>query len=210
MILARAASVMVGGLILVSVIAVAPGQADFDILNGEIVTTTQQLGDNGTGIVEQGGEIKITGGSGDAIDAGNQNTIINEGTISVTGFGVAIDADNQNTITNHGIIIVGGDEAMTALSIGESNTLTNTGTIEISTLDSDVILLFKGSNTIINSGTIIGASGAMSVVFDDISENGGHTIINSGWVEGEMIYYGKGGKATIINSGVMKAASNVI
>jgi len=209
MIMTRAAAVLVGSFMLASVMAVAPGRADFDILNGEIVTTTQTLGDNETGIVEEGGEIDINGGGGgaDAIEAGDYNTIINHGLISLaSSFGDAITVGNYNIIFNDGIISVSSSEPLAALWVGESNTITNTGTIEIGGSDKSLIYLDHASNTIINSGTMT-AEGS-STIFLAVS-GGAHKIINSGLLKAGTIFTGHGNN-TIINSGLMEAAGNVI
>jgi hypothetical protein len=132
MVMRRATTMLVGSVVLM-VICVAPSRADFDILNGEIVTTTQNLGDNETGIVEQGGEIDIT---------------------SVDEF--AIEAGTGNYITNHGLISVSSGQGKGTIRLtGGSNTITNTGTIEIengSGTNSNIYIVGV-SITMINSGS---------------------------------------------------------
>src|SRR5688572_27398312 len=86
--------------------------ADFTIESGETVTTTQKLGDDETGLVEEGGTISTALVNQEAIEAGAGNTIRNEGTISASNSGATgISADENNTITNTGTISTSGGSA---------------------------------------------------------------------------------------------------
>jgi hypothetical protein len=160
------------------------GAADFTIGSGEMVTTTQTLGDDENGTVEKGGKISTSGVNQEAIQAGARNTIRNEGTISASNSGASgISATEYNSIANSGTIsTAGGNAAYAIYTSGDENTITNSGTILTVGNSSNAIHADGGTNIIANSG-YIKASGAAA---DGIYTQGGSTIINSGTIISEQ------------------------
>ena len=160
--------------------------ADFTIINGQTVTTTQTLNPGEVGTVQDGGTIDVSGARG--IVGNDGITVINDGVVK--GNDTGIFAYNNNSITNSGHVIGTGFGITT---YGSNNTTTNSGTAEgyyfgIQTLS---------DSTITNSGTARGTSAAGAGILAYY----GNTVVNSGTAEsglyGMYIYNDN----TVLNSG---------
>lgn len=162
---------------------------------GTITTTggTVAVVMSGTSTLDNAGLIQQTG-SGRVIDntaTGSVLTILNSGTIAgVSTDGVRVNADNQVTLTNSGTIAVsaGGQAVDWAAITSKSNALTNNGTGVISAVGDDAIR--PGQNgSIVNSGTIRAtpivtsgtASGSDGI---DLRTEKTVTVTNSGLISG--------------------------
>jgi hypothetical protein len=121
--------------------------AGFTIGVGDVVTTTQTLGNNATGIIERGGSLTA---AVDAIIALKSDAIItNIGTINAGVHGIYSKGHNAN-ITNSGTINSNKDGIR---SLGGNANITNSGTINAAGYG----IYSSGANAkISNSGTIIG------------------------------------------------------
>jgi len=139
-----------------------------------------------------------------AVDAGNDATITNSGTIkSVKDKG--IEGDDNLTITNTSTGVITSIEGEAIQAEGPGLTVINHGTIRAYLDDAidgaaDVYIensgtIIGGQNdaieldngTVINSGTIISTSSSPGEVDAGIDfDAGGGTVINSGYIEGEL------------------------
>jgi outer membrane autotransporter protein len=121
-------------------------------------------------------DASISVGAGQsAVNLGNGNTAINNGTIAVGGGGVGMNGINNNTFTNTGTITLGAGSS--AFFLGTNNVLTNTGTMSSAALNSSGFDVLGNGNTVVNSGTITLTGAASSGIF---ANSVGNTISNSG------------------------------
>lgn len=183
--------------------------ADITITSGTTVTTQQTLTDPGdTGTVESGGTIDVIDEDGLFMNATDQSatnngtinlqrtgglnragigststnsTILNNGTISVTGddaYGIAGDQSGLNA-TNAGTITTTGGGGFGMFSLGNGSILTNTGTISTTGTSADGIYNDLNSATISNSGTITTTGDGAYGMSTDAT---GTAITNSGTI----------------------------
>lgn len=148
--------------------------ADFTVVDGQTETTTRNLNDGETGIVESGGAINTFGGT-HGIDADDSFTIRNDGTITTTGNnGDGIDGEDFGTATNNGSISTTGNNS-DGIDVNDSSTVINTGTITTTGIGASGIEADDNS-IIFNSGSIF-TSGPFS---NGIDADNSNTINNSG------------------------------
>ena len=198
----------------VSVIAAAPTFAQC-LQSGSIVTCTGissgfQAGGGVDGLtvnVQTGAVVDNPGNI--AIGVNDLNAVTNNGAISAGDDGTGISAGNNNTITNAatGTITVG--DAVSAPAVGifvlDNNTVLNLGTIQVGTscgcLPAGGIMAGNG-NTITNAGSITGGDFAFGILGGD-----GNTITNSG-----AISMGLGGAGITAgdNNTITNAAGGII
>ena len=146
------------------------------IVNGQTVVVTQNLANGENCTIDAGGAAMT--GANTAIEAlAGNNTIINNGTISITGFNNAIDIGNNNTVINNGTIMATGNggEAIGDGGLADGNTIINNGTITTTGVSSNGTEL-DNNNLVINNGTIA-TTGASS---DGIQLDNNNTVINRG------------------------------
>ena len=196
--------------------------ADTTIINGPVTTTqgptNPPLNGSDTLVITNTGSISTDGvGAKGVSSAGNFNTIINSGSISILGSSSAplytdgIDfSGNSNKIINSGLISTYGEGAAGVFASGSLNTITNSGSI--STLgassplgDAYGIGMVGNSNAINNSGSIATSGSKSYGIFVTDFAN---TINNSGLITtggvGASGIYASGGSNTIINSGSIR------
>lgn len=192
-------------LVLVSMAAMPPVHAtSFIIVDGQIVTETQVIGDSESGTLETGGTISTTGYEVNGINAEGTNvTITNSGLISTEGdFSIGIVSGGDSvTITSSGSIGTKGGKAYGLDSFGANAMITNSGKIRTEEYFSGGMVSRGASATITNSGTI-STEGYFSggIVSAGVSA----TITNSGSIstqgEGAHGIDSFGANATITNS----------
>ncbi|HEX3810770.1 MAG TPA: calcium-binding protein [Rhizomicrobium sp.] len=137
----------------------------------------------------------LTGGSVGIAIFGGSNTIVNDGSITTSGFAIrAIGGDN--IVENTGVI-TGGTGTIQLLAGG--NTLSNDGLIETS--GSQAVALSGDLNSFVNSGTVIAASDAIA-----INNAAGETssILNTGTIRSGGLAIDTGaGNDTVQNNGTI-------
>ncbi len=126
-------------------------------------------GDGNT--IVNGGSITVAEG-GTGIVARDNNTITNTGNITVANFGLGIDARDGNTIVNNGTVRVGDMSA--GVQLASDNVFTNNGTVRAGAFGASVVACFcDQNNTVINNGTL---DGQISL------EGSGHSVTNNGLI----------------------------
>ncbi|MEX0901964.1 MAG: hypothetical protein WDZ76_04430 [Pseudohongiellaceae bacterium] len=159
------------------IIDVLPGAVpvtQFTIADGEVRSTQQILNDNGTGLIEAGGELNTTDVA--AIFApGHDVTITNDGSISTTGphgsFGESIQikpgsgissTGHNAAITNNGSIVSNDYRALQVF--GNNSTVTNNGSIVQPDNGREAIFFDGTGGILINSGTIAAETDAETAI----------------------------------------------
>jgi uncharacterized protein with beta-barrel porin domain len=170
----------------------------------------------------------IVGGEGVfGIFAGDRTNITNSGSITVGGnggYGILADGDGfigpgNATITNSGSITAG--DTSIGIGVGNNYNVINTGTIVVG--DGSLGIQADGGNTITNSGSIRAGAGSIGIflngLFGDTTPNtltnngsiiapsGGaifgienNTIINNGYIQGQIALIGDSFSVTVGNS----------
>lgn len=133
--------------------------ANFQINNGQTLTTAQTLSAGQTGTINGGGTLQVSGSTVGITTTGNA-TIVNNGTINLTGTGRAI---RDNT--------------------GVSLTVTNGVGASMTTFDADVIQMNKANGSIVfnNYGTLTSTnnSGAGNQAIDFNAITTGTNVLNN-------------------------------
>ncbi|MEM6712024.1 MAG: autotransporter domain-containing protein [Pseudomonadota bacterium] len=187
----------------------AQAQTVTTIQDGQTLNGQQVLDGDDTLTVEEGGALTVTGDN--AVSAtGENNTIVNDGSISADGDGINSEIDpgsptiNDNlTIINNGSIIVDGDGVR---SEGDDLSITNEGSINagedgIRSEGDDLIVTNRGS---INAGR----DGIRS---QSAIEGGNAIIINEGSINaGDDGIRSEGANATITNEGNITSGGEAI
>ncbi|MCA8424444.1 autotransporter outer membrane beta-barrel domain-containing protein [Burkholderia seminalis] len=136
---------------------------------------------NGTGVANRGavllgvnngntltngaaGVIATTGQYNDGMAAnGNNNTLVNNGTITTTGnnaygmtaaWGQSNPGAAGNQIVNTGTVTTSGNNARAASLLGGNGTITNSGTLTSNGRDAPAVYMQGNNDTLVNSGTI--------------------------------------------------------
>jgi uncharacterized protein with beta-barrel porin domain len=171
----------------VSVIATAPASAQCQ-QTGSTVTCSGTDNDGfqaGPGVnqltvdVQTGATVNNLGAI--AISVNDLNTVTNNGAVNAGDDGTGISAGNNNTITNAatGTITIGDSVSVASFGIvmGDNNTLVNLGAIQVGTgCGCGIGGISAGNNNIItNVGPITGGDFAFGMMVGD-----GNTITNSG------------------------------
>lgn len=186
--------------------------ADFTIVNGEVNTTPQTLNDNESGRIEVGGQLNTATTAINAI--GESNIVNNSGNISVSGgtqYGVNATGINV-LINNSGNISTTAIDARAIVSLGNNPTIINSGNIFTTGLGARGIYSNGANSNIYNSG-IISTTGdnAHNVVLGALAINS--TIINSGNIlstgRGVRALYSIGQNTIIINSGYISSLGDL-
>ena len=203
-------------------ITVAPG-ATFvtNALRAFTVEDASTIINNGTMSV-QGGPSGASRGV--MVGFGNNNTLINNGSIvasgvSVRGISVPNLGSTGTNVTNAGSIVTSGSSGHGIAVNGPGNRVTNTGSVDVSGTDAKGVYLQGGSgaeNVLINSGSIRawgassnGIAGADGVHVNTTNANGffsrvenlpGGSII----ADHSYAYRGQNGNDTFINSGYVE------
>lgn len=146
--------------------------ADFVVENGQTVTTTQVLTDDGDqGLIEAGGVINVNA-TGVLMQNNNQQ-VQNFGLISTTGNGY-VGIRNENgfnaLIINEGQITTNGLVSHGIFNFNADNaTIVNRGSIFASGVGAEGIFINQSDNpTVVNSGTIISEQ-AEAILFESSS-----------------------------------------
>jgi uncharacterized protein with beta-barrel porin domain len=198
----------------VSVIATAPASAQCQ-QTGSTVTCSGTDNDGfqaGPGVnqltvdVQTGATVNNLGAI--AISVNDLNTVTNNGAVNAGDDGTGISAGNNNTITNAatGTITIGDSVSVASFGIvmGDNNTLVNLGAIQVGTgCGCGIGGISAGSNNIItNVGPITGGDYAFGMMVGD-----GNTITNSG-----AISVGLGGVGISAGTGntITNAAGGII
>ena len=198
----------------VSVIAAAPASAQCQQTGSTVTCSGTSSGFQAGGGVDGLTVNVLTGAVVDnpgniAIGVNDLNAVTNNGAISAGDDGTGISAGNNNTITNAatGTITVG--DAISAQAVGifvlDNNTVLNLGTIQVGTscgcFPASGIMAGNG-NTITNAGSITGGDFAFGILAGD-----GNTITNSGAISmglgGAGITGGNGNTITNTASGII-------
>ena len=199
---------------------------------------------NGTGVANRGalllglnndntltngaaGTLTTTGAYNDGMAAnGNNNTLINNGTITTSGnnsygmtaaWGQSNPGAAGNTITNTGTISTSGNNARAISLLGGSGTVNNSGTLTTSGRDAPTVFL-QGNNATLNNSGLIQAKGTASssgsvdgVVANTLGSSFNTTINN---LAGGQIISNNGigirstnGNITITNAGLIQGGS---
>ncbi len=158
--------------------------ADFTIINGQTISIQQVLSAGETGTIDVGGTLDVAAGGAIASGGGNNQVVINNGTINANGVG------------GTGVNVAGGNV-----------TITNTGSINATAVNSYAISIVGANATISNSGSIsANASGSNSI----FSNGANATITNSGNINANAANSNaidsSGADATINNSGTISAS----
>jgi hypothetical protein len=181
--------------------------ADFTILDGTTINSTQTLNANETGTINEGGQISTAGVGVNASDT--NHTVNNSGSISTTGDNAdAIHSTGAAAaISNSGSILTSGENASGISTNSDNATISNSGSITITTLnpngsDSHGIESTGENATISNSGSI-STRGDETDGIESTGENA--TISNSGSIltsgEDGIGIWSTGSNAIINNSG---------
>lgn len=202
------------------------------------------LSDNGTGVANRGalllgvnngntltngatGMLTTTGAYNDGMAAnGNNNTLINNGTIITSGnnsygmtaaWGQSNPGAAGNTITNTGTISTSGNNARAISLLGGSGTVNNSGTLTTSGRDAPTVFLQGNNATLNNSGLIqttgtASSSGSVDGVVANTLGSSFNTTINN--LAGGQIISNNGigirstnGNITITNAGLIQGGS---
>ncbi|AIR59916.1 transporter [Cedecea neteri] len=202
------------------------------------------LSDNGTGVANRGalllgvnngntltngatGMLTTTGAYNDGMAAnGNNNTLINNGTIITSGnnsygmtaaWGQSNPGAAGNTITNTGTISTSGNNARAISLLGGSGTVNNSGTLTTSGRDAPTVFLQGNNATLNNSGLIqttgtASSSGSVDGVVANTLGSSFNTTINN--LAGGKIISNNGigirstnGNITITNAGLIQGGS---
>jgi outer membrane autotransporter protein len=153
---------------------------------------------NGLGVTVQPGATVGTTGSM-AITVNDNNTVINQGSISVSGDAVGIYGGSSNTISNQGTIASGDlGGGIAALS----STITNDGRITVGTQGIGIIGI---GNIVTNSGAITAGNGGFGII-----DLGGGTIANAGTIRAGDLANGIFGRGTVTNTGLIAVGTDSI
>lgn len=202
------------------------------------------LSDNGTGVANRGalllgvnngntltngatGMLTTTGAYNDGMAAnGNNNTLINNGTIITSGnnsygmtaaWGQSNPGAAGNTITNTGTISTSGNNARAISLLGGSGTVNNSGILTTSGRDAPTVFLQGNNATLNNSGLIqttgtASSSGSVDGVVANTLGSSFNTTINN--LAGGQIISNNGigirstnGNITITNAGLIQGGS---
>ncbi|ODP31104.1 autotransporter outer membrane beta-barrel domain-containing protein [Pandoraea sp. ISTKB] len=167
--------------------------ANFQIVNGQTLTTAQTLSSGQTGTINQGGTLSL-GGSAVGITMTGNATLVNNGTINMTGTGRAI-RDNTGGLTL---------------------TITNGVGASMTTFDADVIQMNKANSNIVfnNYGTLTStntsAGGSQAIDFNAITT--GTNVLNNfaGGIiqanEADAVRPGVNG--VVNNAGIIRSTNN--
>lgn len=156
---------------------------------------------SGTTIVNSGTlfQTGCTGG-GTGISAGNSDTVINSGTITVGDSGIGIFSGTGTMVTNSGRIVAGMD----GIGIQANGNVLNTGTIIVGDgfgISAGIVTTTDGTR-ITNAGTIVGGFGATGI--GTVGNNG--FLINTGMItigRSGFAILGQGDNITSSNSGTI-------
>ena len=130
---------------------------------------------------------------GNGILAYDYNTITNTAAGSITGESTGlwgIRVNTGNTVINHGTIDVTGKNSIAFLAQGDNNTFTNTGTLKASGIDSYAAKFLGTGNSLVNSGTGI-ISGNLLLGAGNTFRNSG-TFTHTGTFVNDGIIMGNG------------------
>lgn len=173
--------------------------------------------------VTNNGTITTAAGSGSGLKAAisaltNNNTIINNGVIAVTGpsiYGISIGTSAAggggvgNTIVNSAgsqiTTLNSGSDAIHV--VGGNNTITNDGTISTSGSSSTAVYAQGNANSFTNNGTInVVGNGSDGVFMNTVSSTFTSSITNNGSITSANSYAIRGlnGSDTVINSGYLE------
>ncbi|MCX5812255.1 MAG: autotransporter domain-containing protein [Proteobacteria bacterium] len=163
--------------------------------------------------ITNSGSIKpLSGGNG--IHVYDNNTITNTVTGSITGNSTGlwgIRVNTGNTVLNNGTVSVSGTNSIAFLAQGDNNTFTNNGTLSASGTDSYAAKFLGTGNAFVNSGAISG-----NIRFDagnntftnngTFDGSGGLYKVNSGTLtlRGSTSYTG----GTYFNGGIINVTQN--
>ncbi|MFQ1699766.1 beta strand repeat-containing protein [Loktanella agnita] len=177
------------------------------IQNGEEVTDTVELNNDGDSLtLEQGGALTVSAARG-VNSTGNDIAVVNDGAISTTGDDAAgfYSQGNNATNSNSGSITTEGVEADGFYSQGDNTTNSNSGTIS-TTGGSAVGIRSEGADaTNSNSGSIT-TTGGTAYGFhshqgtNTTNSNSGSITTTNNFAHG---LYSEGDKATNSNSGTI-------
>ncbi len=145
------------------------------------VTTTTAVSVDTSSQVTNGGSISLTGGGGTGgnrgagiVGMGNNNILINNGSISTTGgFNDGMAANGSgNTLTNNGTITTNGPNAygMSAAwgqtNTGQANnTLTNNGAVTTNGSNARAVSILGQNGVVVNTGTLTTNGSSSTVVY---------------------------------------------
>ncbi|MCP4129007.1 MAG: autotransporter domain-containing protein [Gammaproteobacteria bacterium] len=160
------------------------------------VPAVDATGDNNT--VANFGSISVT--DEDAIEVEDKSIVTNTGSITAAGLGAnGIVADHYNTITNSGSITTSGEKAH-AIDVQEYNYILNTGSLSTTGEDADGIHTW-GNSTVINTGAISTLDqGSVGIAVEDDSRVTNNGSISTEGSDGYGIQ-ADGSNNTIINTG---------
>lgn len=136
---------------------------------------------SGTGTIDSGGKISITG-NGVALNMTGTSTLVNNGTIQTTGTGRAIDSNSGTsnlTVTNNGLISSNSTDAF-RVNTNSAVSLINSGIIEVVNGGQaiDWAAITSKSNTLTNL-----AGGVIRAVAEDAVRPGTNgVIVNAGTI----------------------------
>jgi len=160
--------------------------ADFVVLNGTIETTPQALSASGeVGIIEERGAIVITGSHAVTMNTGDDQTVLNRGTISTTDTarGIFNNGGARAVITNSGKILTVGASAHGIFNSGVGATnavITNSGRITTIGANADGIFNDGGTDAVLTNSGQISTTGNNS---DGIISSGARSVLtNSGQI----------------------------
>lgn len=187
------------------------------------------IGTNNDNTVTNGaaGKLTTTGAYNDGMAAnGNNNTLINNGTITTSGnnsygmtaaWGQSNPGASGNTITNTGTVTTSGNNARAISLLGGSGTVNNSGTLTTTGRDAPTVFLQGNNATLNNSGLIqskgtASSSGSVDGVVANTLGSSFNTTINN--LAGGQIISNNGigirstnGNITITNAGLIQGGS---
>ena len=187
------------------------------------------IGTNNDNRVSNGttGKLTTTGAYNDGMAAnGNNNTLINNGTITTSGnnsygmtaaWGQSNPGAAGNTITNTGTVTTSGNNARAISLLGGSGTVNNSGTLTTTGRDAPTVFLQGNNATLNNSGLIQSkgtpsSSGSVDGVVANTLGSSFNTTINN--LAGGQIISNNGigirstnGNITITNAGLIQGGS---
>lgn len=170
-------STVTGGYVLTS----APTPFSVDTSSAITNNGNLSMSGNGTGVANRGavllgvnngntltngatGVISTSGTYNDGMAAnGNDNTLVNNGTITTTGnnaygmtaaWGQSNPGASGNRIVNTGTVTTSGNNARAASLLGGNGTITNSGTLTSNGRDAPAVYMQGNNDTLVNSGTI--------------------------------------------------------
>lgn len=184
--------------------------ADFTVVNGQVVTTTQTLTDAGdAGLIEAGGTVSVNGIGVES--SGDNQSVRNNGAIETSGVsGSGIYSSGADVvITNSGSISTSLGAAIGIYSSGSDAVITNSGTIETSGYHGYGIYSTDVDTVITNSGSIT-TSGDFGWGIEFTGSDA--VIVNNGSIStsGDNAYTigFSGSNAQIVNSGSLSTSGD--